>query len=395
MNNVPRGERLHVSIYGKTNAGKSTIFNGILGNDLAIISNVEGTTTDPILKSMELLPFGPIVLIDTAGTNDKTSLGEVRIKKTENMILKTDFAIYVIDGRDDDILDFIKYKSKFEEKKIPYLVVINRKDMGILEKLKSENINIEKIYIQENNKDFEKLKEVLVEKLEKINIKEISFLPNWVKENDNILLIIPIDSEAPKGRIILPQVQVIRECLDKSIIPTIVTEKNLEEVISKRDDFVLGVTDSKIFNDVNRIIKDKIKLTSFSILMAKKKGDLDTFIDGIEKINALKDNDTVLISEVCNHTVNHEDIGQKIIPNALLKYTNKKLNFIFSSGGDFIKEEDQKIDLIIHCGGCMITRKEILSRIDVSKNKNIPITNYGLVLALMSGIFEKAISIYK
>lgn len=396
MNNTPQSSRLHVSIFGETNSGKSSLFNAILGTDTSIVSEMSGTTTDPVAKSMELIPFGPIVLIDTAGINDNSNLGELRLKKTKQILDRTDFALYALDVNDYDKNEFEYIRGEFEARKIPYIIIITKMDTIGDNSLKG----FLKIYpnsaaVTIKDKDsINDLKSKISHELNKLNRKESSMIKGLIKKGGKAVLVIPIDSEAPKGRLILPQVQMIRDCIDNEIICTITDERNLKNVINNNNDIDLVITDSQIFKFVSEIVPQNIPLTSFSILMARKKGNIDALISGAEAIKKLNDGSNVLIAEVCTHTKNHEDIGEVKIPNGLKKVTGKNINFTFFNGKDFT-DDINKFDLVIHCGGCMATDKEINNRINFAEKNNVPITNYGITLAYINGILDRSIEILK
>lgn len=394
MNKTPQSNRLHVSIFGETNSGKSSLFNAILGTDTAIVSEVSGTTTDPVTKSMELIPYGPIVLIDTAGINDKTLLGSTRMEKTRGVLDRTDFGIYAIDINNYDMAEYKLIENEFIEREIPYIVVFTKKDT--LGELTLENFgNLFKNAFAVSINDSEsiaELKSKIASELKKLDSEEETFVGDLVPSGGVIVTVIPVDSEAPKGRIILPQVQLIRDCLDHGIRCNVTTELELSKVLAESERVDLVVTDSQAFKLVNEIVPKDIPLTGFSILMARQKGDIKTLIDNTKAIANLKDGSKVLISEVCTHTKNHEDIGAVKIPKGLEKVTGKKLDFTFINGRDYPNDLD-KFDLIIHCGGCMITKKEMGNRINTAVKKSVPITNYGLVLAYINGIFDRSIEI--
>ncbi len=385
---TPSSNRLHVAIFGDTNSGKSSIFNKLIGQEISIVSEISGTTTDPVSKAIEFLPFGPIVLIDTAGLSDFSALGEKRIDKTKTVLNRTDLALYIIDCENYNKEVFAEFKKLFKEFNIPYITVLNKEDKHSNAEENFENaISVSAL----DDKKIQDLREKIISELNKIQneTKEPS-LSAYLKQSSTVVLVIPIDSEAPKGRIILPQVQIIRDCLDNNIKCIITNENTISEVFEQCKNIDIVITDSKIFPLVNKIVPKDILLTSFSVLLAEQKGDLKTFIEGAKAVNNLKDGDTVLIAETCTHTHNHEDIGQVIIPNAIRKITGKQINFEFLYGKEF-SISDKNYSLIIHCGGCMVTRRELLSRIKISADNKIPITNYGLVLSLASGILERTV----
>ncbi|MBR1442845.1 MAG: [Firmicutes bacterium] len=396
MNNVPRSNRKHITIFGKTNSGKSSLFNAILGTDTAIISDKEGTTTDPVVKSMELIPYGPIVLTDTAGLFDKTELGEMREKKTIEIMERTDFAIYTIDVNDYDGLEYEKLKNLFEKYKIPYIVTITKSDLlgeATIEGFLRLFDNACTVSVNDRNSvgDF---KEMLARLLKESENEDENLIRGLVEEGGNVLLVIPIDSEAPKGRLILPQVQMIRDCLDCGIRCCVTTVEGIKKSLEEYKRIDLVITDSQVFKKVDEILPKDIKLTSFSILMARQKGDIKRLTEGVKAFDELDDGDTILIAESCTHTKNHEDIGTVKIPNGLKKVTGKELNFEFSNGHDY-PEDIEKYKMVIHCGGCMMTSREMRARIRKNEEKSVPITNYGITLAYISGILERSIEILR
>ena len=390
--------RLHIGIFGKTNAGKSSFLNKITGQDMSIVSEVAGTTTDVVEKSMELLPVGPVTFLDTAGLDDKTELSGQRIEKTLKIINRTDIAVVICDfnGIDEYEKDLFK---KFDELQIPYMVVINKCDIEQIsgEKL-SEIVNYtDKILITSTVNDENiifKFKDMLVKMLPEDFINSPKIAGDLVNEGDTVILVIPIDKEAPKGRIILPQVQTIRDLLDSNCLSYVVKENELDAAIKNlKTPPALVITDSQAFKQVSEIVPENIPLTSFSILFARLNGDLGAFVRGSEAIESLQDGDKVLILESCTHHAIEDDIGRVKIPNLLRKKSGKELIIEHYAGHDFPSIDEYK--LIIHCGACMTNRREILSRILLANSKNIPITNYGVVISYCLGILPRAISIFK
>ncbi len=390
--------RLHIGIFGKTNAGKSSFLNKITGQDMSIVSEVAGTTTDVVEKSMELLPVGPVTFLDTAGLDDKTELSGQRIEKTLKIINRTDIAVVICDfnGIDEYEKDLFQ---KFDELQIPYMVVINKCDIEQIsgEKL-SEIVNYtDKILITSTVNDENiifKFKDMLVKMLPEDFINSPKIAGDLVNEGDTVILVIPIDKEAPKGRIILPQVQTIRDLLDSNCLSYVVKENELDAAIKNlKTPPALVITDSQAFKQVSEIVPENIPLTSFSILFARLKGDLGAFVRGSEAIESLRDGDKVLILESCTHHAIEDDIGRVKIPNLLRKKSGKELIIEHYAGHDFPSIDEYK--LIIHCGACMTNRREILSRILLANSKNIPITNYGVVISYCLGILPRAISIFK
>ena len=395
MNSTPNANRKHIAIFGKTNAGKSSLVNSICGQEIAIVSEVAGTTTDPVLKAMELIPLGPVLFIDTAGLDDKSEVGKLRIKRTMDMMKRTDFALYVMDVNNIDPNDYEEIKLEFKKYNIPYLLVINK--IEDIEKDKLDQIKekyTEAIFVSTYTKEgIDKLKNELISKL-KNSENEIPIIGDLVPYGGKVILVVPIDSEAPKGRIILPQVQCIRDCLDNGIKTYVVRDTELASALGDIKDVDLVVTDSQAFKKVSEIVPANIKLTGFSILFANHKGDLKSFVSGARKIDSLNKDSKVLISESCTHNISHEDIGRIKIPKLLNKYVGAELNYDFRVGHDF-PENIKDYDLIIHCGGCMINRKTILNRIDFCRDEEVAITNYGIVLAFLTGILDRSLEIFK
>lgn len=391
MNNTPNSNRKHIAIYGKTNSGKSSLMNKLLGQEISLVSELEGTTTDPVSKAMELIPVGPVLFIDTAGLNDTTILGEMRVKRTLEILMRTDLALYIMDSNDLDFNSYKDMKLKFKKYNIPYITVINKIDTLSYEKLEEIKSNFEEaVFISTcENQGVEGLKELLIKKLQD-DEREIPILGDLVPYNGKVILVVPIDSEAPKGRIILPQVQCIRDCLDHGIKSYVVRDTELESALKDIKDVDLVITDSQIFKKVDRIVPKNIKLTSFSILFARHKGDINAFVEGASKVRNLKKNSKILISESCSHNISHEDIGRVKIPKMLNNYIGDDLNYEYRVGHDF-PENIEEYDLIIHCGACMINRKTVLNRVDLCKEKGIPITNYGVLIAYLTGILDRTI----
>lgn len=391
MNNTPNANRKHIAIYGKTNSGKSSLLNAIIGQEISIVSNLEGTTTDPVKKAMELIPYGPVLFIDTAGLADESELGSLRIERTLKTLQNTDFALYVLDIKDKDLSvyqDTIKLFKKFN---IPYLTVINKIDTATEEEIEeAKKVHKDAVFVSASKEDnILHLKDELIKRLQKEE-EDPPLIGDIVPYNGKVVLVVPIDSESPKGRIILPQVQLIRDCLDHGIKSYVVRDTELEEALKDLSDIDIVVTDSQAFKKVNEIVPSNIKLTSFSILQAKSKGDLNTFIEGVKKIEELNENSKILISESCTHNHSHEDIGRVKIPRLINKHLGKNLNYEFKMGNDFPANLED-YDLVIHCGSCMLNRKTMLTRIALCKEKGTTITNYGVVLAYLNGILDRCI----
>ena len=395
MNITPNANRKHIGIYGNTNSGKSSLMNKILGQEVSLVSSVEGTTTDPVQKAMELIPFGPILLIDTAGLEDKSELGSVRIKKSYEYLKRLDFAIYVVDGKHIDFDTYKVWKKEANKYNVKHIVVVNKIDLLAEEEISS----IKKLFNDviftsvKNNEGIETLKEELIKNLEQEE-EDKPIVGDLLPYGSKVVLVVPIDSEAPKGRIILPQVQVIRDCLDHGIKTYVVRDTELNEAINELHDIDLVITDSQAFKEVESIIPKEMNLTSFSILFARQKGELSEFLEGTKKLDTLKPNDKVLICESCTHNVSHEDIGRVKIPKMLKKIAGGDIDIEYKVGYDF-DESIEEYDLIIHCGACMVNRKSVINKINTCKEKNIPITNYGMVIAYFTGILDRSVSIFK
>lgn len=391
MNNTTNGNRKHIAIFGNTNAGKSSIMNAILNQDVSLVSEVKGTTTDPVKKAMELIPVGPVLFIDTPGLNDNTLLGERREARTFNTLKSTDIGIFVLDGEVLDLETYKEFKLLAKKHNIPFITVVNKKELiktDKIDSLKAEIKDIVFISVKENI-GIGVLRENLIKILEKEE-EDKSLIADLVAYGGTVIMVVPIDSEAPKGRLILPQIQLLRDCLDNGIKSYVVRDTELSSALKDMKNVDLVVTDSQAFKKVSQIVPNDIKLTSFSILFARQKGDLKTFIDGVNKVRSLKVGSKILISESCSHNVSHEDIGKVKIPKLLEKFVGGKLDFTFRMGNDF-PNDIEKYDLIIHCGACMINRKTVLNRIAQCNDKNIKITNYGIVLAFLTGIIDRAI----
>ena len=393
-----KSDRLHIGVFGKTNVGKSSVLNRITGQEISIVSDIAGTTTDVVEKSMELLPVGPVRFLDTAGIDDKTILAARRIEKTMKIINRTDIAVIICDysGIDDYEKDLIK---KFEELKIPYLILVNKTD---IQKISEEKLNelytlTPHVLLTSAADDKElvfKFKAEIVKLVPEDFINSPKIAGDLVPPKSTVILVIPIDKEAPKGRIILPQVQTIRDMLDSDCLSYVVKETELKQAIENlKEPPALVITDSQAFKQVSEIVPPEIKLTSFSILFARLKGDLDTFVKGAKAIDNLNDGDKVLILESCTHHAIEDDIGRVKIPNWLRKKTGKNLVIENFAGHDFPDIDDYK--LIIHCGACMTNRREILSRILIANEKGIPITNYGITISYCLGILPRALEIFK
>lgn len=392
LNSTPSGERTHIAFFGCRNAGKSSLLNAITNQNLAIVSDVKGTTTDPVYKAIELLPAGPVMIIDTPGLDDEGQLGEMRINSAKRVLQKTDIAVLVIDStigfgkHDNEILKSIK------EHKIPYIVALNKIDRNKL----NSDFDIEKdksIEVSALTGDgIGALKEKIAE-IANSNKSSSTILKGLINKNDNIVLVVPIDKAAPQGRIILPVQQVIRDILDHGANALICRETELKETLSSlKDKPKLVITDSQVFKQVAEIVPQDINITSFSILFARYKGQLKSQLDAIEALDNLNDGDNVLIAEGCTHHRQCGDIGTEKIPAMLSKIA--KLNLDFSSGRDFCTDP-KKYKLIIHCGGCMLNEQEMQSRIKLAQKRCVSITNYGMLFAKMNGVLDRSLKVFE
>lgn len=388
LNSTPSADRTHIGFFGKRNSGKSSLLNAVTNQDISIVSDYKGTTTDPVFKAMELLPLGPVMIIDTPGIDDEGELGNMRVKKAKQVLNKTDIAVLVSDCREG--LSKVDYEliDVFKKKDVDYIIVYNKSDLPHEEKTLSEN----EIYVSAKEKtNIDKLKTKLAS-FNKPSDKKI--VGNLLKKNDIVVLVTPIDSAAPKGRLILPQQQTIRDILDAGAINLVVKEDMLESALnslSKKP--VMVITDSQVFEKVSKIVPEDIPLTSFSILMARYKGFLENAVVGVSQIKNLKDSDTVLVSEGCSHHRQCGDIGTEKIPNWIKSFTNKNINFEFSSG-TYFPDDLSKYSLIIHCGGCMLNEREIKYRMKCAQDQNVPFTNYGTVIAYLHSILKRSLEIF-
>ena len=437
LNNTPSAERLHIGIFGKRNAGKSSIINSLTGQDLAIVSDIKGTTTDPVLKSMELLPLGPVVIIDTPGLDDDADvLGALRIQKAYQMLNKTDIAILVVDGTVGMTAEDQNILARIQDKKIPYIVVLNKADLvdsadfnpavfstrtanletitpsattGVETTVIRKNMDsitegliktyqIPKEHIlwvsAQNRSNIQELKE-LIGKLVPSSDNDRYIVRDLIQPMDLIILVVPIDSAAPKGRLILPQQQTIRDILESGAVSIVVRETELADTLKKlgrNPDLV--ITDSQAFKQVSAIVPENVPLTSFSILFARYKGNLKTVVHGAYTLDKLKNGDKILISEGCTHHRQCGDIGTVKLPNLIRKYTGKDFQFEFTSGTEFPLNLSE-YQLIIHCGGCMLNEREMKYRLKCAEDAGVPMTNYGTAIAYMNGILKRSIAIFE
>lgn len=397
MQNTPRSNRLHIAIFGKRNSGKSSLINAITNQDIALVSNVAGTTTDPVYKAMEILPIGPVVIIDTAGLDDVGELGNLRIKKTYQVLNKTELAIVLING-ETGITDYDeKVISKIKEKKIPLIGVVNKIDIKDVDDKLLDKWNKEyKIpFVRVSAATREGINELKESIIKEANLKkhEKVIIGDLINPYDIVVLVTPIDKAAPKGRLILPQQQTLRDIIDHGAIGVVTRETELKETLNRLGRKPkLVVTDSQAFSKVDKDTPKDITLTSFSILFARYKGDLKTLVEGVRKIKELKAGDKVLICEGCTHHRQKGDIGRDKIPGWIEEMVGDKLSFQWTSGTAYPEPDDMKeFDLILHCGGCMLNPKEMQFRIDQAKENNMPIVNYGVLIGYVTGVLERAL----
>ncbi len=388
----------HIGIFGRRNNGKSSIINKLTGQDIAIVSEYAGTTTDPVKKSMEIFGIGPAVIIDTAGIDDYGELGTKRVEKTYQTIKNIDCAILVITNNEFDTPE-IELINRFTENDIPFLVIHNKSDIIPIDtSLKSRiehDYNTKVLDFNTINGDTSTLTELLKRTIPETSYHKPSLLGDIIKPKDVVVLVTPIDAEAPDGRMILPQVMAIRDVLDNDCICVVVKETNLQDYFEKITcKPALVVTDSQVFAMVNKIVPPEIPLTSFSIVLARLRGDFDNYAKGTSFLSQLKDDDKILMLESCTHQVNCEDIGRYKIPNLIRKFTKKNISFDYVSGLAPIENIEQYA-MVIQCGGCMVTRKQLINRTNMAVNKNIPISNYGMTLAYLNGIFDRAIEPFR
>lgn len=390
LNDTPLANRIHIGFFGRRNAGKSSVVNAVTGQELAVVSDTKGTTTDPVYKSMELLPLGPVVIIDTPGYDDEGHLGELRIRKTRQVLNKTDIAVLIVDALEGRGTCEEELLHLFREKELPYLVVYNKSDLLTDIPQAGER----EIYVSALEK--RKIHE-LKEKLGALAPKEgngVRLVADLIGPKDFVVLVTPIDSAAPKGRMILPQQQAIRDVIDADAAAIVVKESELKETLEnlgKRPSLV--VTDSQAFGRVSKDTPEDIPLTSFSILMARYKGILDYTVPGAAYINRLKDGDRILIAEGCTHHRQCDDIGTVKLPRWLREYTGKQLSFEFCSGTEF-PEDLSAYAMVLHCGGCMLNEQEIRYRMKCARDQGVPMTNYGVAIAHIHGILKRSIEMF-
>ena len=390
LNDTPSGERVHIGFFGRRNAGKSSLVNAVTGQELAVVSQTRVTTTDPVSKAMELLPVGPVVIIDTPGFDDEGALGELRVRKTRQVLNRTDVAVLAADSTEGLKECDRELIALFRQKEIPYLIAWNKCDL--LTEIPEESAS--EIYVSATERiHIEELKEKIA-RLGKTEENKLMLVGDLIHPGDLVVLVIPIDKAAPKGRLILPQQQVIRDILEAEAAAVCVKEYELRETLDKfREPPALVITDSQVFAKVSADVPPEIPLTSFSILMARYKGLLDMAVRGVAAVEKLQDGDTVLIAEGCTHHRQCDDIGSVKIPRWLKNYTGKKLNIELCSGREF-PDDLSKYALIIHCGGCMLNEREVRYRMKCAADQQVPITNYGIAIAYMQGILKRSIGIF-
>jgi [FeFe] hydrogenase H-cluster maturation GTPase HydF len=396
MNQTPASERVHVSFFGKRNAGKSSIINAVTGQDLAIVSSVMGTTTDPVYKTMELLPLGPVMVIDTPGIDDEGELGALRVHKSYQVLNKTDIAILVIDstaGKGEEELELI---HRFHKKGIPYLIVYNKIDLLSTEKIKDLAMSVragEVLVSASDGMNIQELKEKIAS-LKPEDTHKYPLIQDLIEPLDLVILVVPIDKAAPKGRLILPQQQTIRDILERGALSLVVRDTELKSTL---DHFLaqgvcpkLVVTDSQAFARVSKAVPENITLTSFSILFSRYKGELETQLKGIAALSSIEDGDRILIAEGCTHHRQCGDIGTCKMPEWIRNYTGKKPVFEFTSGTEF-PDDVSSYKIVVHCGGCMLNEREMKYRIACCQDQGVPITNYGILIAQVTGILKRSL----
>ena len=396
MNQTPASERVHISFFGKRNAGKSSVINAVTGQDLAIVSSVMGTTTDPVYKTMELLPLGPVMVIDTPGIDDEGELGTLRVRKSYQVLNKTDISILVIDstaGKGEEELELI---HRFHKKGIPYLIVYNKIDLLSTEKIKDLAMSVragEVLVSASDGMNIQELKEKIAS-LKPEDTHKYPLIQDLIEPLDLVILVVPIDKAAPKGRLILPQQQTIRDILERGALSLVVRDTELKSTL---DHFLaqgvcpkLVVTDSQAFARVSKAVPENITLTSFSILFARYKGELETQLKGIAALSSIEDGDRILIAEGCTHHRQCGDIGTCKMPEWIRNYTGKKPVFEFTSGTEF-PDDVSSYKMVVHCGGCMLNEREMKYRIACCQDQGVPITNYGILIAQVTGILKRSL----
>ena len=396
MNQTPASERVHISFFGKRNAGKSSVINAVTGQDLAIVSSIMGTTTDPVYKSMELLPLGPVVVIDTPGIDDEGELGALRVRKSYQVLNKTDIAILVVDSTTGKGEEELALLHRFHEKHIPYLVVYNKIDLLSINELKDLALSVragEVLVSAADGMNIQELKEKIAT-LKPEDTHKYPLIQDLITPQDLVILVVPIDKAAPKGRLILPQQQTIRDILERGALSLVVRDTELKSTL---DHFLAQgvcpkfvVTDSQAFAHVSKDVPENITLTSFSILFSRYKGELETQLKGIAALSSIEDGDCILIAEGCTHHRQCGDIGTCKMPEWIRNYTGKKPVFEFTSGAEF-PDDVSSYKMVVHCGGCMLNEREMKYRIACCQDQGVPITNYGILIAQVTGILKRSL----
>lgn len=399
MNQTPASERVHIGFFGRRNAGKSSVMNAVTGQDLAVVSDVRGTTTDPVYKSMELLPLGPVVMMDTPGIDDEGELGALRVRKSYQVLNKTDVAVLVIDGGVGVTPEDKALLKRIREKKIPYVIAVNKKELAsadalekIVDELSSEDGEIIAVSAA-TGEGIDELKEQIAaaadtEEPERYIVRDL------LKPSDMAVLVVPIDKAAPKGRLILPQQQTIRDILEADAVSVVVKETELKNVLGQfQNKPKMVITDSQAFEKVAADTPEDILLTSFSILFARYKGDLAAVVKGVTALDTLEDGDAILISEGCTHHRQCDDIGTVKLPRWIREYTGKEIRIETTSGTEF-PDDLTKYKMIVHCGGCMLNEREMKYRLKCAEDQGVPMTNYGITIAYMKGILKRSVEVF-
>ena len=399
MNQTPASERVHIGFFGRRNAGKSSVMNAVTGQDLAVVSDVRGTTTDPVYKSMELLPLGPVVMMDTPGIDDEGELGALRVRKSYQVLNKTDAAVLVIDGGVGVTPEDKALLKRIREKKIPYVIAVNKKELAapdalekIVDELSSEDGEIIAVSAA-TGEGIDELKEQIAaaadtEEPERYIVRDL------LKPSDVAVLVVPIDKAAPKGRLILPQQQTIRDILEADAVSVVVKETELKNILGQfQNKPKMVITDSQAFEKVAADTPEDILLTSFSILFARYKGDLAAVVKGVTSLDTLEDGDAILISEGCTHHRQCDDIGTVKLPRWIREYTGKEIRIETTSGTEF-PDDLTKYKMIVHCGGCMLNEREMKYRLKCAEDQGVPMTNYGITIAYMKGILKRSVEVF-
>ena len=399
MNQTPASERVHIGFFGRRNAGKSSVMNAVTGQDLAVVSDVRGTTTDPVYKSMELLPLGPVVMMDTPGIDDEGELGALRVRKSYQVLNKTDAAVLVIDGGVGVTPEDKALLKRIREKKIPYVIAVNKKELAapdalekIVDELSSEDGEIIAVSAATGDGIIKLTEQIAAaadtEEPERYIVRDL------LKPSDMAVLVVPIDKAAPKGRLILPQQQTIRDILEADAVSVVVKETELKNVLGQfQNKPKMVITDSQAFEKVAADTPEDILLTSFSILFARYKGDLAAVVKGVTALDTLEDGDAILISEGCTHHRQCDDIGTVKLPRWIREYTGKEIRIETTSGTEF-PDDLTKYKMIVHCGGCMLNEREMKYRLKCAEDQGVPMTNYGITIAYMKGILKRSVEVF-